>query len=77
MDADVKEAMKYLQDGGLGEVIGLTDAAMKAGSPKVQSDTEMVMALCILAHEAIETRESARQDALAAIAKSDADKGYL
>lgn len=54
----VKEAKEYLETGGLGEVVGLTDIAFKMGQPKVQMDTEMAMALCMLANEALNRRKA-------------------
>ena len=57
MDA-VKEATKYLETGGLGEVIGLTEMALTLGHPKVQMDSDMAMALCLLAHETIQRRSA-------------------
>lgn len=53
---DVREADNYLSTGGLLEVIGLTLASLKAGFPKVQSDTDMMMALCLLADEGLKAR---------------------
>lgn len=55
--ADIEEAKRYLETGGLGEVIGLTSVAMEAGSPKVQMDSDMAMALCLLADEALKRRK--------------------
>lgn len=52
----IAEAMHYLETGGLGEVIGLTDIALRADQPKVQMDTDMAMALCTLAGEALRRR---------------------
>lgn len=49
----VKEAMNYLKTGGLGEVLGLADISRGLGQPKVQMDTDMAIALCILASEAL------------------------
>lgn len=57
MDEKIKDALKYLETGGLGEVYGLTDMAWQMGQPKVQSDTDIVMALCVLAQEAIQIRQ--------------------
>lgn len=54
--ADVEEAKKYLETGGLGEVAGLADLAMRGGHPKVQLDTDMAIALCMLALEALNRR---------------------
>lgn len=51
---DIQAALDYLANGGLGEVVGITDMAMNAGFPKVQSDPDMIMALCMLASKAIE-----------------------
>lgn len=58
MSADVKiaEARRYLETGGLGEVIGFTDMAIRADQPKVQMDSDMAMALCLLAGEALTRR---------------------
>ncbi|WP_312412013.1 hypothetical protein [Shinella sp.] len=58
MKYDVKEAEDYLADGGLGEVIGLTHGAKEMGSEKVQMDTDMAMALCLLADEGLKARRS-------------------
>lgn len=55
-DLRIKDAMDYLMTGGLGEVIGFTSMALEAGRPKVQSDTDMAMALCLLADEALKAR---------------------
>lgn len=56
MSYDVEEATEYLEGGGLGEVIGLTDIAAGMGQSKVQMNTDMAMALCMLAIEALEAR---------------------
>jgi len=45
----VRDALDYLKTGGLGEVAGLTSAALHSGHRKIASDTDMAMALCILA----------------------------
>lgn len=64
----VAASMEYLRTGGLGEVIGLTSLALREGWKDVRSDTEMAMALCLLAAraEAAEARikglETARGD---------------
>lgn len=58
MKYDVKFAMEYLETGGLGEVIGLTQLAVDNGEDKVQMDADMAMALCLLASEAIKRRKS-------------------
>jgi hypothetical protein len=55
-NVSVSEAMSYLEDGGMGEVFGLTHIALTHGQPSVQSDTSTAMALCILAAEAIQAR---------------------
>jgi len=54
---DVAEATTYLETGGLGEVIGLTDLARQMEQSKVQMDTDMAMALCLLAGEALKVRK--------------------
>lgn len=53
---ELARAMDYLETGGLGEVIGLTQMALDMNEPKVQMDTDMAMALCLLASEAIKQR---------------------
>lgn len=50
----VREALKYLRSGGLGEVIGITSFSLEFGHPKIQSDTAMAMALCLLAQDALD-----------------------
>ena len=52
----IKEAREYLETGGLGEVIGLTSMAIEMDQPKVQLDSDMAMALCLLADEALKRR---------------------
>jgi hypothetical protein len=56
---NVAEATEYLSTGGLGEVIGLTDIARNSLQGKVQVDTDMAMALCLLADEALKARKVA------------------
>lgn len=56
-DKGVMDSEKYLTEGGLGEVIGLADAAKQMGQPKVQMDTDMALALCWLAAEAVTARK--------------------
>lgn len=46
---DTVEALKYLRTGGLGEVFGLADQAGRIGAAKVQMDTPMAKALCLMA----------------------------
>ena len=55
---DVESAKRYLETGGLGEVIGLTSIAAEHKQPKVQMDTDMAMALCLLADEALKRRRA-------------------
>lgn len=50
----VAYSLKYLRSGGLGEVIGFADLARTMGDQKVQMDTDMAIALCILATTAIQ-----------------------
>lgn len=57
MEYNVAEAKRYLETGGLGEVVGLTDMAAKYKQAKAQMDTDMAMALCMLADEAIKARK--------------------
>lgn len=56
--SDIDEAKKYLETGGLGEVIGLTSIAIEMKQPKVQMDADMAMALCLLANETLQRRKS-------------------
>jgi hypothetical protein len=56
MNAKVDEAKTYLETGGLGEVVGLATMAIDAGHPKVQMDSDMALALCLLAGEALKRR---------------------
>lgn len=61
---DIKEATRYLETGGLGEVIGLTSIAIHHKQPKVQMDSDMAMALCLLADEALKLRARSAPDPL-------------
>lgn len=54
----IEEAIKYLETGGLGEVTGLAVMSNDLGHPKVQMDTDMAIALCTLAGEAITRRKA-------------------
>lgn len=59
MHSEVDQATTYLTEpGGMGEVIGLVSASLEAGLPKVQMDTGMAMALCILAAETLRRGKS-------------------
>lgn len=53
---DLKAATEYLEMGGLGEVLGLAEMSKSMGFPKVQMDTDMAMALCLLADEALRSK---------------------
>ncbi|MBZ9659815.1 hypothetical protein LB523_12235 [Mesorhizobium sp. ESP-6-4] len=55
----IEEATNYLETGGLGEVLGLATVFLEAGEPKVQMDTDMAIALCMLADTAIKAKKSA------------------
>lgn len=55
----IEDAVDYLRTGGMGEVIGLTNVAFQMGQEKVQMDTDMAMALALLASEALDAREAA------------------
>lgn len=59
MAYDVQSARGYLETGGLGETMGLALMAAEANQPKVQMDTDMAVALCQLAAEALSAREAA------------------
>lgn len=52
------DAMTYLICGGVGEVTVLARQALDAGAPKVQIDTDMALALCLLADEALRKRKA-------------------
>lgn len=52
----VQEAIDYLKDGGLDEVIGLAAVTQEANLSKVQMDTEMALALCELAADGLKWR---------------------
>ena len=58
MTDKVQEAIDYLKDGGLGEVIGLAADTQRSGLPKVQMDTEMALALCQLAGDGLKYRRA-------------------
>lgn len=47
----IADARQYLETGGLGETIGLTSVYLDMGWPKVQLDTDMAMALLLMAAE--------------------------
>lgn len=61
MQFDVEESTRYLTTGGLGEVMGMADICRQLQQPKVQMDTDMAIALCLLAAEALEQRKAAPQ----------------
>ena len=54
----IEEATRYLETGGMGEVIGFTTLAVEMNQPKVQMDTDMAMALCLLADETLKRRKA-------------------
>lgn len=58
MKYNLKEATEYLETGGLGEVIGFTHCVKEMHQEKVQMDTDMAMALCLLADEALKARRA-------------------
>lgn len=55
---NIEEAQKYLESGGLGEVIGLTQRAIEMHQRKILMDADMAMALCLLADETLKRRAS-------------------
>lgn len=57
MPEDMEEAMNYLTTGGVGEVLGFAEIARTMGQPKVQMDSDMAVALCVLASEALDKRK--------------------
>lgn len=57
MNARINEAFAYLRSGGLGEVEGMARIALDAGSERVACSTDVAIALCMLAEEAIEWPE--------------------
>lgn len=52
-----ESATEYLRTGGLGEVIGFTSIAHENGEMKVQMDTDMAMALCLLADQTLKAEK--------------------
>lgn len=59
LPADITRAIDYLSTGGMGEVVGITDAAYRAKQPRIQSTPDLVLALCILAQETLAARGTA------------------
>ncbi len=59
-DYDFDFAMKYLETGGLGEVVGIADMARQMDLPKVVCATDTAMALCVLAQEGLDARKKAK-----------------
>lgn len=57
MDYDLDFSKNYLMTGGLAEVIGLTDINRQYGQEKVTISTDLAMALCLFADEAIKARK--------------------
>jgi hypothetical protein len=53
MNAPIDEALAYLRTGGLGEVEGFARIALEAGTERVVCSTDVAIALCMLADEAI------------------------
>lgn len=60
LSAAIDDATQYLETGGLGEVIGMAQISWEMGHKKVQMDTDMAIALCILADEYMKTRSTGR-----------------
>lgn len=58
MTDKTQEAIDYLKDGGLGEVIWLASESLRLGAPKVQMDTDMALALCELANDGLKYRRA-------------------
>lgn len=54
---DIDDAIAYLADGGMGDVMGFTDIAVRQGTA-VQMDTSMALALIELATETLTRRAS-------------------
>jgi hypothetical protein len=65
LSASVRDARSYLSTGGLGEVLGFTSNAFHAGQPKVQSDTDMALALCLMASDCLDATQYAERLAVA------------
>lgn len=53
----IEEAKHYLEKGGLGEVLGLASLANQEDQSHVQMTTDLAIALCLLADEAIKKRK--------------------
>lgn len=54
----IEENIRYLEDGGMGEVTGLAMMSKDLGQAKVQMDTDMALALCVLAGESVTRRKA-------------------
>lgn len=52
-----ESATEYLRTGGMGEVIGFTTIAHENGQSKVRMDTDMAMALCLLADQTLKAEK--------------------
>jgi nitrate reductase assembly molybdenum cofactor insertion protein NarJ len=55
---DIEEARRYLETGGLMEVTTLLSIALEANQSKVQLYSDLAMALCLLADEALKARRA-------------------
>lgn len=60
-EQDVKAAARYLEDGGLGEVMHALHMTADMGQNIVQSETALIIALCAMAGQHIETRNPVKQ----------------
>jgi hypothetical protein len=55
---DIAFSLEYLATGGLGEVVMATDAAYRTKEPRITSTPDLILALCILAQEALDRRRA-------------------
>ncbi len=60
--ADLRGAMTYLEGAGLLEITTITAASLHRGAAQVTCDTDVMMALVMLADEALKRRASFAQD---------------
>lgn len=72
---NILDALAYLQDGGLMEVSQLTAGAMRLGQPKVEAETALAMALCLLADETYKLRIAVAEIVAANDAYDETEQG--
>lgn len=60
VELEIEAAVRYLEDGGIGEVLALVDVSASVGVKKVQMDVSLARGLCALADEALYRRTKKR-----------------